>query len=146
MKVIFLKTVNNVASEGEIKEVATGYARNFLFPQKLAEPATARATQKIQQVAAQKQRQEKKTIKDKTKLLQVLSGLTLSFKAKADEKGTLFAGITPEKIASELEQKGCYVAPKKIVVDEPIKKVGEYNVAVNVEKKQVNIKIIVLAE
>ena len=146
MKVIFLKTVNNVAQEGDIKEVAAGYARNFLIPQKIAEIATRSTRQKVQQSMDQKAKKERTTIKNQGKLLKVLSGLSLSFKAKADEKGTLFAGITPEKIANELEQKGCYVAPKKIVVSEQIKKVGEYTVAVNVDKKQTTMKVVVAAE
>ena len=146
MKVIFLKTVNNVASEGEVKEVSNGYARNFLIPQKLAEIATRETMQKVKQKVEQKQKKVKTTIKDKSKLAKALSGLSVSFKAKADEKGTIFAGITPEKIAQELEKQGCHVAPKKIVVHEPIKKLGEYKVSVNIEKKQVNIKVVVGAE
>jgi len=146
MRIILLQNVENLGKEGDIKEVANGYARNYLFPRKLAEPATRQALARWQQKFLVKQKKEKKVIKDKKELMAMLSSLTLAFKMKTDEGGTLFASITTEKIAQELAERGCQLSAKKIKLEKPIKKIGEYTVPININGQQANIKIIVQPE
>jgi large subunit ribosomal protein L9 len=131
MKVILLKRVANVGQQGEIKDVSDGFARNFLFPQNLAEVATPRA---IQRMAELKNRQEKlKTPVEKPETVAgKLRAITLTFSERADDKGNFFAGITREKIVEALKVKGISLKPRQIKLSQPIKNAGKTVIAVEV--------------
>ncbi len=131
MKVILLHDVPNIGRKYEIKNVSDGYARNFLFPRKLARIATM---QNIQDIEKQKKRheQEKEIQKDiLEKNIAALDGLEISITEKANEKGHLFAGIRKEEISKILkEQKHLDIPSGIIELEKPIKEIGEYKIKV----------------
>ena len=130
MKVILLKDIKGVGRAGETKEVAEGHARNFLLPQKLAVLATVGVLAQIQ--AKERAREERggKEQKRAGDLVSKLKKLKLEIRAKSDEKGTLFAGITEKQIAKELERRGFKIKESQIKLEEHIKKTGEHEVGV----------------
>lgn len=142
MKVILLHDTPNIGRKYDIKNVSDGYARNFLFPRKLAQIAT---TQNIQTIEKQKKQheQEKEIQKDiLEKNIEALEGLEISITEKTNEKGHLFAGIRKEEISKILkEQKHINIPADIIELEKPIKKIGEYEIKV----KSKEFKLIVLS-
>jgi len=132
MKVILLKNINLLGKKGEVKEVAVGYARNYLLPSRLANLATER---EITKVRATEKAVEKKKIKKSVnpeELASRLRSTVISFSEKADEKGTFFAGVTREKIIKSLEEQGIDLKVKQIKLEQPIKKAAEYKIGIDV--------------
>ena len=144
MKVIFLQDVSNVARAGEIKEVANGYGRNFLIPQKLALLASPPAISTIERKV--KARSQAPTEGEVIELAHQLEGKEITLKAKTGAKDRLFGSITSADIASELQNTaGLVVDKKKIELAEPIKQLGSYEVAIKLAK-DIATKIIVIVE
>ncbi len=146
MKVIFLQDVPEVATRGDVKDVADGYARNFLLPQGLAKPATKEALAELE--AAEKAR-EQAALEDLRKaelLTGRLDGFELELKAKASEAGTLYAAITPRRIADELARRGFAVPAEGVEMKNGnhIKEPGEYEAIVHLDHGlEAEIKVIV---
>jgi large subunit ribosomal protein L9 len=147
MKVIFLKDVPK-GKRGEIKEVADGYARNFLFPKGLALPATPSATKAAKLLSEEKAEQQARQLDEQSKMAQELEGRELHFKAKAGARGRLHGAITTANIAKELSQlTGFEIEKKKIELEEPLHHPGSYEVAVNLGTgSQAKIKVIIEEE
>lgn len=141
MKIILIKNVDHVGRAGEVKNVADGFAQNFLIPKKLAVVASERnvALYSKLQIEAQKKLEEIK-IGNKN-FLNRLKSMTLTIKSKADDKDTFFAGITKDKIAQALINQGFNIKTKNIRLGEAIKKPGEYKIAINVNGEQVLITL-----
>ena len=131
MKVIFLQEVLNVAQAGEIKEVADGYGRNFLIPKKLAVLFNPRATDQIKTIDKIKARVNAEL----TELAQQLEGKEVSLKARVGAKDKLYGSITSADIASELnDTAGLVIDKRKIELEEPIRQLGSYEVAIRLAK------------
>jgi large subunit ribosomal protein L9 len=131
MKVIILKDIKGFGRAGEVKEVAEGYARNFLFPQKLARMATEAA---LAEIGAKENNKLEKGEREKKKtegLVDKLKGLKIEIRAKSDEKGTLFAAVSEKQINEELEKRGYIFKNNQIKLEEHIKKMGDYEVGVD---------------
>ena len=135
MKVIFLQDVPNVASAGDIKEVADGYGRNFLIPRNLATPAKSVA---INVAETQRRAKEQKYSTDMAELVEMaeqIEGKEVSLQARAGTKDRLYGAITASDIASELERTiGIVVDKRKIELDEPIHHLGSHEVAIRLAK------------
>jgi len=144
MKVLFLQDVPNVAKAGEIKDVSTGYAKNFLLPRKLATKADAQANQIIE---AQR-RMETRTQAEIDRLAQQLAGQEITLKAQAGASERLFGSITSADIAAELQAvSGLVIDKRKIELAEPIRQLGEYEVTIRLAKDSVpKIKVTVAAK
>ncbi len=144
MKVLLLEDVKGSGKKGEVVNVSDGYARNFLFPRKMAEPADAQAINaaNIQKSAAQ-HRKFTAGIKAR-ETAQSLDGHSVHVKARVGENGKLFGTVSGKEIAAALkEQKGVDVDRKKISVD-PIRALGEYTAKLSLfEGISVSIKVIV---
>lgn len=127
-EVIFTKDVPGIAGKGEVKQVADGYARNFLFPQGLAVLATAELIERAE--AEKKQQREKREKKraEYEKTVQNLEGKKIEIVAKANEQGVLFGAVEPATIAEKL---GEGFTADQVLISEPIKKVGEYEVKIS---------------
>lgn len=138
MQIIFLKNQPGVGKRGEVKNVADGYALNFLLPNKIAVPATP-ANVKTYSVPAEPQAlfgaTAKAVAQSQEKLAAAIRGITLNFAEKADDKGTLFAGISRERLAEELAKSGAAVKSKQIELEESIKKVGDFKISVSLDKE-----------
>ncbi|NQT49636.1 50S ribosomal protein L9 [Candidatus Kuenenbacteria bacterium] len=135
MQVVLLKHIEKMGRKGEIKNVANGYAQNFLFPQKLAVPATEHNVKKYSvEMTDEKKGKEKKTkTKGSKDLANQLRSTEVVFEEKADENNTLFAGISKDKLITALAEKGIDLKPKQIELSDAIKKLGEYKVPVMVD-------------
>jgi len=131
MKVIFLQDVPHVAQAGEIKEVADGYGRNFLIPKKLALLATSQALKQIEIQDKMKTQVDEEL----TALANQLEGKEISLKAKAGAKDRLYGSITSADIAAELNNTTRLAIDKrKIELDEPIRQLGSYEVAIRLAR------------
>jgi large subunit ribosomal protein L9 len=145
MKVIFLQDVPNVAQAGEIKEVADGYGRNFLIPRKLASLAHPQA---VSQAETKAQKMEARLTAELKELASQLEGKEVSLKAKAGAKERLYGSITSADIAAELNNStGLDIDKRKIELDEPIRQLGSYEIAIRLGKDIVpKIKVTVTEE
>ena len=148
MKVVFLEDVPNVAEVGEVKEVADGYARNFLIPKKLAILADAKATHIVEGQLKKKARRQAETEAEMRELAKQLEGQEIVLKARAGAKERLYGSITNADIADELEKSaGLVVDKRKIELDEPIREVGSYEVGIRLTGDIIpKIKLTVIEE
>ncbi len=129
MKVILKADVRGKGKKGQMIEVAEGYARNFLMPKGLAVLATADAvnTMRLQEKAKAKADAEAKAAA--TEIAEKLKGLQVKVISKGGEGGKLFGAVTGREISAALkEQHGVDIDSKKLVLDEPIKSFGSYQV------------------
>jgi large subunit ribosomal protein L9 len=146
MKVIFLKQVPRVAKKYEVKEVADGYALNFLFPQKAAEMATDASMKRLTELKAAHEADEKIQAELLAKNLDALKEITLTIDAKANEIGHLFAAIHKEELAERLSADARVNVPvASIVLPKPLKEAGEFNIEVKAGEKTASFKVIVNA-
>jgi large subunit ribosomal protein L9 len=131
VQVILLQDVEKVGLRGEVVDVARGYARNFLIPRKLAEPASPARVAELAKRTALRARQEASTFEQARELAGVLERTELRFDVKAGPTGSLFGSVTPTDLADELWKVAkVRVDRRKIDLAEPIKKVGRYSVPV----------------
>jgi large subunit ribosomal protein L9 len=130
MKVIFIADVKNVGKKGEIKDVAEGYARNFLLPQKLAELATEKIVEKAKQNQAEAEKEKQAEIAKAQELIAKLKELNIVIKSKGS-KEKLFGSITAKDIAEALKKSSHNFAEENIKIKEHIKTVGEHEVEID---------------
>lgn len=133
MKIILKETVDNLGTVGDVVSVRDGYGRNFLIPRGLAILADPR---KVKEIEHQKRALEKKRLREMAKaeeVAQALSGVRLVFRRKTSDQEQLFGSVTPLDIEQALEAKGFGVSRKQIVLDHPIKTLGEFPVVVKVQ-------------
>ncbi len=147
MKVFLREDVKNVGKIGDVVNVSDGYARNFLFPKKLAVEANTKNikefehNKRIIQERAAKIRDASRASAEK------LSALSLTIKAKAGEEEKLFGSVTTMDIAEALKAAGFEIDKKKISLEEPIKRLGEYSVEVKIHPEvTATVKVQVVAE
>ena len=131
MKVILLENIKGVGKKDEVINASDGYARNFLFPKKLAVEAN---NENMSKLKAKKQSEQYKKDVDKEnaqKLSEQLDKLTLTIKVKAGENGKIFGGVTSKEISEELKkQYKIDIDKKKIVLAENIKNIGSFNISI----------------
>lgn len=131
MKVIFLQDVSTKGKRGEIKDVADGYARNFLIPRKLALQATPAALKEAKERMEEDKKKKERQKAELGQLAQRLKGTELNFKARAGEKGRLHGSVTAADIAEKLSGiAGTAIDKKKIKLDEPLRNLGTHEVVV----------------
>ncbi|MCS7286667.1 MAG: 50S ribosomal protein L9 [Anaerolineae bacterium] len=131
MKVLLLANVKGLGKAGDIKDVADGYARNYLIPKGLAVPATPENLSRAEFKKRVQEEKMKRLAEDMHALAEFLSGMTLTFKVKAGEKDKLFGAVTTADIALALEKElGRPFDKHKIELEEPIKQLGIYNVPI----------------
>ena len=141
MKIILLKEVQGLGHAGDIKEVSDGYGRNFLLPGKLAEISTQHSLAVLELRKRKRERIALRAEKDKVKLAKKINGQRFAIKAKADQTGTLYAKIDARAIAFLLVRKGYKIEPDEIKLPEPIKKIGEYEVNLELGEENGKIKL-----
>ena len=136
MKVILLQDVDNLGKAGDLKEVANGYARNYLLPKRLAAGATPSMLANHQQrIAAEKRRLEKQ-VETERQQAERLSNVNLTFKARVGKQGRLYGSITSQDIAAGLRDgEGIVIDRRSIVLPDPIRALGTYQVPVKVASK-----------
>lgn len=135
MKVVFFEDVQGTGKKYEVKDVSGGYARNFLFPRKLAVPATDSMLKEVEQ---KKVRAEKEDATVRTHLGEVASHLNesfLEFILKGDEKGSVFGSVTKEMILKAMREHG-WIGKERVSVslEHPLKEPGTHVVPVDLKK------------
>jgi large subunit ribosomal protein L9 len=144
MQIILQEDVEKLGNRGELVEVAKGYARNFLLPRKLgleATPGNMKRLEKMRAAFALKEATEKEAAQ---KIADQLAAVAISQSRKAGENDQLFGSVTSADIAEALAAKGFPVDKRKIVLDNPIKTVGEYGIPVKLHREViVNVKLTV---
>ena len=146
MKVIFLEDVINVADAGEIKEVANGYARNYLFPKKFAVAATQAELKNLESRRKKLALHQARKEEDAAALSEKINDITLTFKVKAGEKGRIYGSITNSDIAEEINtSKGFEIDKRKIIITDPIRELGSHQVQIKLTNSVV-AKINVIVE
>lgn len=147
MKVILLEDIEALGKMGDTVNVKKGYARNFLIPRNLALPATARNLKAHEHQLRDIESRKEKIVDDAQSLADKIAGVSLIFNRKTGEKGRLFGSVTNMDIADALEEKGLTVDRKDILLPEPIKSLGEFDVHVKLHHDVApEIKITVLPE
>ena len=145
MKVILQRDVKDLGKIGELVNVKEGYARNFLFPRKLAQIATEKRVHEYAHLKKVADIKSKKALAGRQELITKLQGQTLNFKLEAaGESDKLFGSVTTMDISKQLEQNGFSVDRRDIHLDEPIKVLGQHKASVRMgEKLEAEITIVV---
>lgn len=147
MEVILKEDVANLGHRGDVVKVADGYGRNFLLPRKLALQATLANKVVIEQMKSAAARRFATEKAQAEELATKLTPIVLSFTRKSGEAGQLFGSVTSADIAAEIETKGVEIDRRKIQLPEPIKTVGEYDVAIKLHREvTAHVKVKVVAE
>jgi large subunit ribosomal protein L9 len=147
MKVILQKDIPNLGDAGDIKEVAEGFARNYLLPKKMvivANESSKKAIDHQKKLIKIKKDKRKKTSEQ---IAASMSEIEITIPAQVGEEGKLFGSITSMDIAKELKTKGFDIDKRKIQLDTPIKSEGEFKVAIKLEEGlSATVKVIVVKE
>lgn len=147
MKVLLQADVESLGNAGEIVNVSDGYARNFLIPKKLAVVADEKNLRVFEHLKRQTEEKIKKIKKQAESIAEKLANITLTISAKAGEEGKLFGSITSMNIAEELKKQGFTIDRKKIILEQPLKMVGNYEVKIKLEGNvTANLKVSVVKE
>jgi len=146
MKVVLLKDVEKLGREGEIKEVAEGYARNFLIPQNFVKPATDQVIAEVELKKEKKTKSDQMELAEAQKIAEQLDGRELFIKVK-EKDGTLFGSVNEKTIAKTFADEGLKIDLKNVKLEEPIKEVGDYDVKLELDHGlEANIKVILVPE
>lgn len=148
MKVILLQEVPNLGKPGEIKEVADGYGRNFLLPKKLAVAATDGEMKRLETIRASLAQREAKARSETDALRSRLEGMVITVEARVGAEGRLYGSVTNADIAEELQKELGYEIDRRLIqLEEPIKQVGRYQVALRLARDVVpTITVVVEGE
>ena len=130
MKVLLQKDVKDLGKIGDLVNVSSGYARNFLFPRKLALEATEKRQKEFEHLQKVAQVRKKKAVAARQEVIKKMSGLTITFKSTAGENEKLFGAITNSDISTELEKQGYQISRKDIHLEEPIKVLGQHRAVI----------------
>jgi large subunit ribosomal protein L9 len=148
MDVILLQDVDQLGLRGEVVNVARGYMRNYLEPRRLAEVATPARVSEVHRREAERAKHEARTLDQAQGIAATLEKTVLRFEVHAGPQGTLFGSITPTDIAEEIwRTRKIRVDRRKIDLDDPIKRVGRYAIAIDVfADVRVEVKTLVVPE
>jgi len=135
MEVILREDVDKLGTRGQLVKVAAGYARNFLLPKRLAVPATDANKKIIEQERQAHLRKEAKLAADAADLGKLMANVNITIAQKAGENDQLFGSVTSKDIAEALEKQGYTIERRKIVLDEPIKSLGEFKIPLRLHRE-----------
>jgi large subunit ribosomal protein L9 len=144
MKIILKQDVENVGRKGDLVNVSAGYGRNYLIPKKMAIEVTP---SNLKMIEIERQALKKKVEKERVSyrdLIQRLSEATVIFTRKAGEKDMIFGSVSAADIKDALDQQGFEIEKKKIGLDEPIKRLGNYTIPVRVfhdDKAELRVEV-----
>ncbi len=130
MRIILRESVKGLGETGEIKEVKKGYANNYLFPRKLAYPATEKYLKIIENEKRAKEKEKERKEKELNELKEKLNNVSCTIAMKVGEDEKLFGSVTSQHIVEKLKEQGINIDKKSIILEEPIKKLGVYHIPV----------------
>ena len=135
MKVIFLADVKGKGKKGEVKEVAEGYARNFLLPKGLATEASKGNVNQLEQKKEGEQKKLQRELEEAKQLAAKIDSVSVVIKTKAGEGGRLYGAVTSKQIAEELKKQGIDIDKRKIALEDAIRTLGTTKIEVKVYPK-----------
>jgi large subunit ribosomal protein L9 len=130
MKVILMSDVPTLGHRGETRDVANGYARNFLLPRKLAVLATPANLKNVDHLKRQRQKEEDRAVEVARATAAKIEGLTLAVTARASEDGRLYGSVSAQDVLDFLERHQVSVEKRRVQLDEAIKAIGDYQVPI----------------
>jgi large subunit ribosomal protein L9 len=148
MKVILIENIEDLGKKHDIKNVNPGYARNYLFPNNLARPATKEALEWLEAQSQEIQKKQEEDLKKTQSIVSKIDGLEINLVLKVGEKGQLFESVNEQKIKEALKQEAnIEVSKKQIKIKEAIKETGEFPIKVSFPHNlEASIKIIITEE
>lgn len=147
MKVILLEDVENVGKKYEVKDVKPGYARNFLLAKNLAKTATQKNLKWLEGEKELIDQKAEENLKEVQELASKLDDIEVPITVKVGPEGQLFESITPVKIAEKLKEMGFNVKKSQIVLEENIKKPGEFPVKITLDHNlEAEVRVIISGE
>lgn len=147
MKVILLKDVKNIGKKGELIEAKDGYARNFLLPRGLAVEATASSMKELEHQDRAREKRDAKALEKAQGLKEKLQEEKLEMAVKAGEAGRIFGSVTSMDIAEVLEKLGYRIDRKNILLEHPLKTLGEHDVDIKLHPQVIaRLKLVVTGE
>lgn len=142
MKVILLENVDRLGKMGDVVAVKEGYARNYLIPKNKAKEASSGNLKTLEILKKKQAQDETKRIGEAKAIADKISNLSLTIDAQAGEDEKLFGSVSNEMISDALKEEGINIDKRDIVLDEPIKKLGVYQVVVKVHPEvKANLRI-----
>ena len=146
MKVIFVKAVKNVGKPGEVKEVSSGYASNFLIPKGFAVPADKDSLNRLKREETHRKEAESAARSSERKTLSLISGKSVTIIRRAQD-GKLFGAVHPKDIVSACAEAGVADIPEKsIIMDKPIRETGTFPIRIRLGSAKAEFMIEVRAE
>jgi large subunit ribosomal protein L9 len=147
MEIILLQDLDDLGLEGDILKVADGYARNYLIPKGIAFEATPQNVKSLEQRRKKIELRKLKAKEEAEQLKEKMSEVVVQLTQKAGEEGKLYGSVTSMDIAAEMEHQGIVVDRRKIVLDKPIKTLGEFQVPIRIYPQvAASIKVVVSPE
>tara|TARA_B110000014_G_scaffold248391_1_gene222724 strand:+ start:1539 stop:1988 length:450 start_codon:yes stop_codon:yes gene_type:complete len=149
MKIILLKSVRGLGDPGEIVNVKSGYARNYLIPSDLAIYATKANISQTEYTIQKSKEAEEKRVEELTGIAAKLDKLTLKFELKTSEEDKLFGSVTNQMVADVLLENGYNIEKKDIEIPEPIKNIGNHYVDIYLHKDvsaRIKVKVKALSD
>ena len=147
MEVILRDDIEKLGGRGQIVNVASGYARNYLLPKRLAVAATDANRKIVEQERQAHLRREAKVKAEAADLAKLMTDVSVTIKQKAGEQDQLFGSVTAKDLADALEKMGYQIDRRKIQLDEPLKSLGEYDVPIRLHREvTARFKVVVKKE
>jgi large subunit ribosomal protein L9 len=147
MRVILLQDIEKLGKKYDIKEVSDGYARNFLIPKKLARPATEEALKWLEVQKEIEAKKAEEALKKIQELASAVDGQEITIPVKIGKEGQLFESITSQMISEKLKEMGFDIKKSQIILEEPIKELGEFLMKIKFEHNlEAEIKVIIIEE
>jgi large subunit ribosomal protein L9 len=135
MKVILLEDVRNIGKKFDVKEVSDGYARNFLFVNELAEPATPGAIKKLETMKTEHEKEDKELRMHLGEIARRVNGMKIEFVLKTDKSGAVFGSVNKESILKALREHKL-ITKERVDIDlkYPIKEIGDHKIPLDLKK------------
>ena len=147
MKIILLDDLPTLGRRGEVREVADGYARNYLLPRKLAVVATEPNLKNLGQIRKHQESLEKKAKEDAERIAQIINSLALTFARQASEEDRLFGSVNVADLIDAIAAHGVRVEKRRVGLSEPIKTLGEHTVPIDLHQGvTAQLKVVVVRE
>lgn len=147
MKIILREDYENLGVAGDVVQVKPGFARNYLFPKKIAYPARTNFVKMLEEEKRQKEHRRNKEKKDAEELAKTLENVSVTISVSVGEEDKMFGSVTTLDISEALTKQNLEIDRKKIILDEPIKELGIYSVPVKLHQEvEAKIKVWVVKE
>jgi len=147
MEIILTEDIVGLGNRGDIVKVKDGYARNYLFPKKLAIPATENNRRMLEEENKIRARRDEKLKQSVQAVAEKMQGLSCTIVVQAGEEDKLYGSVGPHEIAKAINEQGFDIEHRQVVLEEPIKKLGVYTVPVKLHREvEVPVKVWVVKE